>query len=386
MPLFSIALPAVIGAGASFLGDRAQANAISDAARASQATIQPFTLNQPGGGFSIFDPLNQRITNSLGPGLDQSQGLLSNFANQILTGLPNAGNLPFDLTQAAGNAGTLSRDLSNQLGLLGGNVQNQLLPGVLDELGIRFADANRSQEDVRSNTLDLLRSQSADFETRQAQQLQERLFGQGILGASAGALQSEAFFDSLRRSDLDRQLAAQQVADQQRTLNNNLLQAAFGRFGQTSGLLRDIGTSRIGLADQDVGRQANLLGLQNTLRNDQLGLALNALGGQGALNQQALQNFQAALAAAQAQGNIAIGAGSNLAGFAQNPNFGANPLSGLGAAIGNNAGSISDFLQNTFGNAGTPPIRPSDFIPGSSTFVGPPAPDNDPQFVGPPRT
>jgi hypothetical protein len=207
-----------------------------------------------------------------------------------------------------------------------GTVQNA---GILGATGLATQAFGRAAQlgsgQAGASILDLLRQQAQPFENRAFNNLQSNLFSTGRIGSTGGGLQTEAFARGLGQADLSRQTQALGLEDQ-------LLSSAFNRFGQTTGLAND-------LAGAGVQSQAFQSQFPRQLRDQDLQFALQALQGQGGLNSQALANFNAALAAGQAQSNAATGNASNIIDAAGNPAFG-----GTATTIGNALGGLASRL------------------------------------------
>lgn len=111
---------------------------------------------------------------------------------------------------------------------------------------------------IARQELDLLRTQAQPFEERAQNRLNQTLFGQGRLGTTGGALQTEAFARGLGQADLDRQLQALGRADtlrqQDRSLGMGLLTQA-GNLGSSaaSNFLSSAGIARNRVSDIDRG-------------------------------------------------------------------------------------------------------------------------------------
>ena len=214
----------------------------------------------------------------------------------------------------------------------------------------------------------------------------------------------EAFARGLGQADTERQLAANNEArltqqnalglgqglaglgNNAAALDDSLLQSAFGRFAQTAGLSQGLMQERFGnsmllnqsrydRSNQNFQNQITAAQLPAMLQGNQLQVALQALQGQGFLNDQGMQQFQAALAASQAGANARIGSGSNVAALASAranmPTSGdiwGQALTGIAGRIGGST-STMDALGGLFGR-GTPPYVPSN-TPGDTGFVGP---------------
>lgn len=375
----------VTGARAARDQNRLQQQALAQ----SRTELGSFGFNNPWGVQSGFDPATGTVNLSAG-GLDSVRDALSRFATESApvagTGLPD--NMAGILAQLQGFAGrppTLSVDGPNGLDQLTGRVGSTLddTQGQFQQLsaggfqrplqntafmgaGNQLADLNRVFGDVQSQTLGQLRAQAQPFEQRAFDSLQNNQFATGRLGSSGGALQTEAFARGLGQADLSRQLEATNQArlTQQNTLGlaqgltgmgsglagmeSDLLSSAFNRFGQTAQMASDLNRERFTRSmygDETMfSRLGSILGAQqgaammpSQLQGAQLQNVLSALGGQAGIQTQGLQGFQAALAAAQAQANARIGAGSNMASIVGNPNF---ATSGMGTS--NLLGQLSE--------------------------------------------
>jgi hypothetical protein len=340
-------------------------------------------------------------TNALG--VAQRMGGMPENIAQALAGVQGASGVP-GMPGTEGLQNTVESTLLQSLfdmnrGSAAPGLQAQAFAGA----GQQFADASRGFGDVRDSTLATLRSQAQPFESRQFDRLQNNLFSTGRLGSSGGALQTEAFARGLGQADLDRQLQANNEArmTQQNALgigqglagagtniaglDDSLLQSAFGRFSQTAGLSQGLTQERFGnsmllnqtgydRANNNLQNQIGAAGLPMALQGQQLQLALQALQGQGALNAQGLQGFQAALASAQAGANARIGSGSNAvalagiqAGMPTSGDIWGQALTGIaGRMAGNN--DVMGSLAGLFNRSATP--TPSN-TPGDQGFVGP---------------
>lgn len=340
-------------------------------------------------------------------GLDQLLGGANNAFTQAQQGLRTAGQLNgFDPSMLFGQAQELGRQVRGanqfQTGLQGtafGNAQ-----GLLGSLG-------QTYDSAYGNTLGTLRQQALPEEQRQMAGLTDNLFATGRLGSTGGALQTEAFARGLGQADLSRQLAAGQearLAQQNQlglatgqaglglnlaqqgnanqaaltnamqglfgvgaagtSLQDQLLNSAVGRFGQTSQLAADLNQARFARsmygnelgynrAQNMLGTQVNLAGLPASLQGAQLGNVGTALQGQSGIQSQLLQMFGAGLSAEQAAANARIGAGSNMAQIVGSPSFGAQGQanaamwSQLGSSLLNQNG-MGGVLGRIFGGGG----------------------------------
>lgn len=291
-------------------------------------------------------------------GLDQILSGSNNVFNAASQGIANAGNIPGFDPQAL---------------FQGANAQ--------------FGNLNQTYDQSFNRTLSTLREQARPEEERAFAGLTDNLFATGRLGSTGGALQTEAFARGLGQADLSRQLAAgnearlaQQNAlglgqglfnagTQGMGLQDQLINNAFGRFGQTAQLTADLNQARFARsmygnetqynrAQNMLGTQINLAGLPASLQAAQLGNVNTALQGQSGIQSQLLQMFGAGLQAEQAAANARIGAGSNMANIVGSPSFGAAGQanaamwSQLGSSLLNNSGRIGDAFGPIFGYQG----------------------------------
>lgn len=400
------------GAYQSSQGAKGSQNTLADAMRNATTTLGPSTITGPGG-------INGTVYNN-GEGGTYGLGNLQN-ANNYLTQLGtnsvqnalSSGGLPANITQANNalqNASPVAAppDTTGMQSIFG-NVLNQniadmnrgpMAPGLAQQAyagaQTNLADASRGYGDFFNSTLQNLRDQAQPFETRAYDQLQNDQFSRGQMGTSGGALQTEAFARGLGQNDLQRQLTATQLAQQnqqnslnvgntlagignnQNQLDESLLQSAFNRFGTTAGLANDLTQQRFGnsvLANQtgydraasNLNNQINFAQLPIALQGQQLNLGTQALNGQQALNSQGLQQFMAALQASQAAANARIGSGTNVSGLAgisaqlpnQNDIWG-QVLTGIGSRIGNQNGngSLGNIFSGLFGGTSSPKSDP----------------------------
>ena len=115
-----------------------------------------------------------------------------------------------------------------------------------------------------------MREQAQPYEQAQYQNLENRLFSQGRLGASAAYQpggEMRSLFDSFANADLNRQLMAQQQAQQsqQAILNQifgltGLEQGLFNTQGMFGGLQTSAGANQASLMAQQAMAMPNLLG------------------------------------------------------------------------------------------------------------------------------
>lgn len=363
----------MFGAIAGLAGSLLGASSAAKAARAQQRMLkdQANVLNN-----IRFNPWG---ANFGGAGVDFSGGQ-ANFnmgqfgdLNQLFSNLALGGTAGGLGMQNAANASFgQNEEIANALAALGAGQAGQLSQqgfqqGLQNQL---FGQAGQlaGQTDfsaLRDETLGTLRQQAQPFEERAFSSLQDNLFSTGRLGSSGGALQTEAFARGLGQADLQRQLQATGVAQQQQQQNANianmfgglgsniaglesqLLNNAFGRFGQTAGLAADLNQMRFGRGSTMFGQ-----GLQGF--EGQTGIMDNLLrlGTFGA-------NLGSQAANTQLQG--ASAAGGMLGGAAQQATGGdimGGLFSSLGSGLfdsGGGFGSIFSGLKGLFGNNSTTP-------------------------------
>lgn len=305
----------LLGAGISLLGSKKAADS-ADAANAlkaqqmkalSQVNFNPWNIEGPGGMGLQFGQ-----NGFAGMNLGGNQGIWDLFSQLGEQNIMGGQNIQSQANQGLGalqnmfgGAAGLAGDALGQAGALGsGGFQRGLQDQLFGQAGALAGQTDFSS--LRDQTLNTLREQAAPFEQRAFSNLQDNQFATGRLGSSGGALQTEAFARGLGQADLSRQLQATGVAQQQqmqnanianmfgglgqniRGLEDNLLNNAFSRFGQTSGLAADLnnqmfnrGGAMWNQAIAGLGAQSGLL--QNLLGMGQMGLDAGRLDAQTAL-------------------------------------------------------------------------------------------------------
>jgi uncharacterized protein YfiM (DUF2279 family) len=151
----------------------------------------------------------------------------------------------------------------------------------------------------------LLRQQALPQEQQATQSAMSGLFAKGRLGTTGGANQMQAMAEAQSQADVQRQIAGQQYglqsqlqaqqgydqarANQQGLMMNNLLtnqQGALNNFALDQGMFQ---------------RNLDLYTNSATATQDRFQRALQLFGGENALNQQNLANFQGLLGSQQSQ-------------------------------------------------------------------------------------
>lgn len=284
------AIPAVIGAGASLIGSR-KAKKAADADRAQQQAVID-ALSQV-----EFDPQNIFGSSGLGFNFDTNTMSLGDFApfQDLFKGLAmNRFQQGDDLQQDALKMGLPSLQQGMAMGTEAQKMAfNELLgAGGLDLGGLGLIrEATGGFDDLRAQTLDTLRERDREGEDRAAAGLADRLFGSGRLGARTGSATGDLvqrdisdFGLGLARADLDRQLAATDVARQQQMqsatiggrlmgLEDELLTNAFSRFGRTTDLTGENFGRLFNLGESLTGQGGNFLSSALGLESAGLDLA-----------------------------------------------------------------------------------------------------------------
>ena len=216
-------------------------------------------------------------------------------------------------------------------------------------------EAGQSNQDIMKQYLDSMNALQGPQNQRNFDMLQSSLFGNGQLGASSGALQTEAFGRGLANQNAMNTLNAEQLGLQGRQvaantagtlggLGQGLLTSAFNNFGNIAGL----GPSLQGGYLQNSG-----LGINNTS-----GITSQGLGMFGAGLQGQLANNQAFARAGQlASGNANSPAqqspfGQIAAGLFSQPGVG-NGIAGLLSKIPGLSGIFGGGGGGGGGSAGT---------------------------------
>lgn len=408
----------VIGGAVSLIGGAASAKSAKKAAKQAAATqeqlhttLGPSSITGPGGSratltndgtggsINLGDMTNARNiltqfgTNGIGAASGMGGGLPP-AVMQALQGLRRNSGTP-GMPNTSGLQGAVDSTMLNSMfDMNRGSAAPGLAATAFGGAGRQLAAAGGNFNDVRDQTLQNLRSQAQPFEQRQMDDLNNNLFSTGRLGSSGGGLMMESFARGLGQADQGRVLSANQEA---RTAQNNalglgqglagigqnmtglddsLLQSAFGRFAQTAGLSQGLNQERFGnsmllnqtgfdRAQNNFQNQVGISGLPMALQGQQLQLGMQGLGGAQQLDAAGMQQFQAALAAAQAGANARIGSGSNVAAMAGTvagmPTSGdiwGNILTGAGARIAQNDGSGKGLFGGLFGGGSAPKSPP----------------------------
>ena len=373
------AIPAVIGAGASLLGarkakksadaDRAQQQAVID--RLGDVEFDPQTAFGPSGtGFDFetmvgslgewapFQDMFGGLADlSLGQGTDIQQSALAMGIPELMAGFEQSGNLRDmaygDIFSAGDSAAGLQDFFSGGMDWAQGQLGNHFAEGAgiragaadLAARGDSFLDAaGGGFDNIRADTLNLLRERDREGEDRAAAGLADQLFGTGRLGTTGGGREISDFAQGLAKADIDRQLAANQearsvqrqqadIGTQIRNLVPSLINAGTGVSGLEQIPLRamsDFG-SNFGMAaeleDSLLNSAFNRFGSTSNLTNDMfgdffnIGTSMIGQGGDALSTAMGMENFplewarfaanlgatgaNTEIAAAGGQGNVA---------------------------------------------------------------------------------
>ena len=348
-------------------------------ARFENAALRDFFFSGPGGMGGSFNQGTGRLNLNLGERLEGQQGLFDALAQGIAgrdagsildpaRGTLGLQQLATGLQPQQGDFSGLQNLISGNLGLadFGINQAFDFQQGANAFADRRFGQAENffneaaggGSEGARARTLDLLRQQAAPFEDRAFTSLLDNQFATGRLGSTGGALQTEAFARGLGQADLSRQLAANQegrnfqqnalglaagfqgAGTGARTLGDNLLGNAFGRFSGLSNLALDAEGQRFG---QQLSGQQNLFNQLGSLFTQQVGLA----GTQRGFESQDLGNIMRLFSFANNLQNIPLNFLNAAAGF---ETARSNAELGIGTSqLGVQRGGTSDAFASAFG-------------------------------------
>jgi hypothetical protein len=404
------AATAAAGAYTTIQGQKASSKAQANALAQNQANINAV---QVAGGFGASGEGTSFLPNG---GVSVSLGQLDP-QRQALLGQATSGFEGAESARPSQDVQLALRQQQAQQGLPQAQLEtlNQLNQGVQQQFGQSQQDLQRQQanpfqqglqrsafagaqqftdragqsfESERARELNLLRQQARPFEDRAFQNLQEGQFATGRAGTSGGGIQTEAFARGLAQADISRQLSASDQARLAQTQNlqqaqgltnlgtgvrgvqDQLLNTAFDRFSQTANLGADFDAQSfnrtLGLNELEFGRAQTNLGsvtgvnqFGQATQQSQQQFGLNALQGNAALSSQATQLGELGLARGTLEGNLAVGAGTNVASIVGSPNFNPGGTQDLiGGALTNIGGRIvsagtadndDGFLKNLFG-------------------------------------
>lgn len=339
-------LPLIGAAGSSLFGASTQNGlntAAQNAARNSQQ-LYSFGAGTPSGvgGTYTANP------GGLGGNVGLNYGNLTGVNNQLqglagmFAGAAGTNQVPSALTSGANNA----------FGVASGNINpananaNNFYGAANTQLQAAGQDPTAYANGVYNN----LTAQAKPWEDAQTAGLADSQFGKGQAGTSGGALQTQAFAQGLGTADLQRQITAQQMGQQQQQsavanasnlsgAGSSLLQNAFSNFNTTQ------------------NQQQQLAALPSYLQGLQLQNSGTALGQQAGIQTQAQNLFNSGLTANTANGNLLLGAAGQLGANANGANTSQNPYANLlqslfGSAANSATNSTgSSLLQQLFGGS-----------------------------------
>lgn len=348
-----------------------------------------YTPNQGGLGGNVN--LNYGNLTGVNSGL---QGLAGSLVGQAqgINGLPS---------NVSGANQYMQSQLGNLYNYQGGNANAfsqaaGALPGASTNANNFYGAANsqltaagQDPSTYANGVYNNLTAQAQPWEQAQTAALQDSEFGKGQSGTSGGALQTQAFAQGLGTADLQRQITAQQMGQQQQAqavtnasslsgAGNALLTNAFSNFNTTGANGANTANSAFGQANTNVNTQSNLAGLPAQLQQLLLGNSGAALNQQGGIQTQANSLFNTGLSANQANGNLLIGAANQLGQNANGQNTSQNPYGNLLQSIfgsaanassgSSGAGSLSGLgssLASLFGSSAGPDMSGTGISSGS---------------------
>jgi hypothetical protein len=339
-------LPLIGAAGSSLFGASTQNGlntAAQNAARNSQQ-LYSFGAGTPSGVGGTYTANPGGLGGNVGLNFgnltganNQLQGLAGMFA-----GAAGTNQVPSALTSGANNA------FGQATNLLNGAVPDA--SNYFGAANTQLAAAGQDPAAYASGVYNNLTAQAKPWEDAQTASLADSQFGKGQAGTSGGALQTQAFAQGLGTADLQRQITAQQMGQQQQAQavsnagalsgqGNALLQNAFSNFNQTQ------------------NQQQQLAALPSYLQSLNLQNSGSALGQQAGIQTQAQSLLNTGLTANTANGNLLLGAAGQLGANANGANTSQNPYANLlqslfGSAANSATNSAGNgILQQLFGNS-----------------------------------
>lgn len=350
------------GIGGSILGASTQNGlntASQNAARNSQQ-LYNFGAGGPSGlgGYYSANPggLGGNVTLNYGNLAGANSGL-QGLAGNLVTQAGNAQGLPPGVTNAnsflqsqLGNLQPYQGGYNSAFGQAAG-----ALPGAAGNANNFYGAANtqltaagQDPSTYANGVYSNLTAQAKPWEDAQTAALQDSQFGKGQTGTSGGALQTQAFAQGLGTADLQRQITAQQMGQQQQAqavsnagslsgAGNALLSNAFNNFNTTGANGANVNTAAFGQGNTNVGTQSSLAGLPAYLQSLLLGNSASALGQQAGIQTQAGSLYNMGLQSNATNGGLLAGAAGQLSTNANGTNTSQNPYGNL--------------LQSVFGSA-----------------------------------
>lgn len=379
------------GIGGSVLGASTQNGlntASQNAARNSQQ-LYNFGASGPGsfGGAYTANPggLGGNVNLNYGnlTGVNQNlQGLAQTLTNQAGT----VNGAPLDVTNAnqylqsqLGNLQPYQGGYNSAFGQAAG-----ALPGAAGNANNFYGAANtqltaagQDPSTYANGVYSNLTAQAKPWEDAQTAALQDSQFGKGQTGTSGGALQTQAFAQGLGTADLQRQITAQQMGQQQQAqavsnagslsgAGNALLSNAFNNFNTTGASGANVNSAAFGQGNTNVGTQSQLATLPSYLQSLFLGNSASALGQQAGIQTQAGNLYSLGLGTNSANGNLLAGAAGQLSANANGQNTSQNPYGNLLQSIFGSAANASSGSSGAGGLGGLGSALSSLFGGGSS--------------------
>jgi hypothetical protein len=243
-------------------------------------------------------------------------------------------------------------DSQNMLGLLGAgnNWQGYQGPDLMQGLNSGMI-GNFNPNQAASNYTNLLRQQAQPQEQQAAASALTGLFGSGRLGTTGGMNAYQGLIDSQNQADIGRQVAGQQFGLQQQLMAQQGYDQA--RMNQQGLMMNNFGAGQQGLlnafnVNQGLfNRSLDMYNAGSDTTQSRFERAMQLFGGENAMNQQFLGNFQGLLGADQSNqqqlmdmarigasvGNAQTAAGANAAQIRNQGNQ--DMIAGFLGALGN---------------------------------------------------
>lgn len=340
-----------------------------------------YTPNQGGLGGNVN--LNYGNLTGVNSGL---QGLAGSLVGQAqgINGLPsNVSGANSYMQSQLGNLSGYQNGNNSAFAQASGALQpasynaNQFYGAANTQLSAASQDPTAYANSVYQN----LTQQAQPWTDAQTAALQDSEFGKGQSGTSGGALQTQAFAQGLGTADLQRQVTAQQMGQQQQAqavsnasslsgAGNALLNNAFSNFNTTGANGANTANSAFGQANTNVNTQSSLSALPAYLQQMLLGNSGAALTQQGGIQTQATNLYNTGLQSNQYNASDLLGAAGQLSQNANGANTSQNPYGNLLQSIFGSAANASSGSSGAGGLSSLGSAFSSLFGGGSSGSTG----------------
>lgn len=181
-----------------------------------------------------------------------------------------AGQVQFDPRDVQGLLGSTTFDEQGNATVTGSGQLQQAMGGLFGSGGQFLQQgtqaATQDFDVLRDESLATLRELAQPQEEQAAASTASRLFNQGVLGSTGGALQMQALEEAQQQADLERQMQAINLAQQQQQQGMQQAQLGAGLFGnavnigqapmQTAQLGATLGGQELQASSQRAGLQA----------------------------------------------------------------------------------------------------------------------------------